>query len=135
MAAAQSFCVRPPSEGGGGGGGGRGGGCTAACLSADHALVPVLPFELQGGGWNGAYYFIRPYSAFESAAKTSAQAVFAPDDQQSAPAPGSVADTLESGFGEVKLQCLPAKSQCYMLQLSFAKEYLDEGTPYITTYT
>ena len=142
MAAAQSFCVHPPSwhspasaaippeaaEGS----------CVSACLSADHALVSLLPFEFQGGGWSGAYYFLRPYSAFES--RTASRGILLEDDQ-AASASAFVADTLESGFGEVKLQCLPAKSQCYMLQLSFAREYLDPGTlcsalllPYIHTY-
>ena len=143
MAASQSFCVHPPpwfspsspvpippAE--------AKGDCVPACLSADHALVPILPFEEQGGGWNGAYYFIRPYSAFESAATTwtSSHGVLLQDRDRDQEDPRDIAaasfsflaDTLESGFGEERMQCLPAKSQCNMLQLSFAREYLDEGT-------
>lgn len=82
-----------------------GGSCLPACLSADHALVSLLPFEFQGGGWNGAYYFIRPYSAFQTAAHTSSQPIVLQDqDQDDLTLPSSfLADTLESGFGESKL--------------------------------
>ena len=84
--------------------------CTPQCLASDHVLVPFLPFEDQGSGWSGAYYFIQPTSA--SSVPTGGRAI------------ALSAGTLESGYGELKFQCLPLRSQCYALQISFAKEYL-----------
>ena len=86
--------------------------CTPQCLVSDHVLVPILPFEDQGSGWSGAYYFIQPIGASNIPSGDRASALSA--------------GTLESGYGELKFQCLPLQSQCYTLQLSFASEYLLE---------
>ena len=93
--------------------------------------MPLLPFEYQGGGWNDAYYFIRPISSFiarDSSSSSSSSLLESVSMQSEAGQNGFasvlVADTLQSGFDDFRYQCLPVRSQCYLLQLSFAREYL-----------
>ena len=110
LAPLQTFCIVAPALTASSNPDTSSGKCTPQCLASDHVLVPILPFEDQGSGWSGAYYFFQPISA--SSVPTGGRAI------------ALSADTLESGYGELKFQCLPLRSQCYALQLSFAREYL-----------
>eukprot|EP01037_Dinobryon_pediforme_P018703 gene18703-19004_t len=85
------------------------GSCVASCLAKDHVLVPLLPFEYQGGGWNDAYYFIRPISSFiarDSSSSSSSSLLESVSMQSEAGQNGFasvlVADTLQSGFDDFR---------------------------------